>query len=472
MTPATTTKYSYDGSWSLRATINGGPHLHPLSNTRADYIDRTSIAYSIPPIVEMIAAIITYDLRYATITDYLKFFLYLKSLPVEVAANCTYFQGRYWYFTGKQFGARATPFVADCFGDLLQRVQTFVMRAAGIDAHIYRRTDDQCILTHSKQDNASANTIFTQVCGDANVAVQNDKRLVAVQQFTFDGYRFDLAARTISIPTDKMQHLLKHTSTLVKHAQNNTPITRARCEKFTGFLEWVAAVVFQLKPRIQPFRQCWISLESDEQHVHLSPSAISELKRINTWARDGDITVHMSSLFTSAADLSLYTDGSGTGGVGGYTSRGDVFSYALPGRFNQHAHDSTNVEGGLSSQWVELAALYIALHTLKHLLTDLTLDWWTDSLSACTAYKNQRSTSSNSNYLLTQIDHLSLIYNITIQPRWHPRTHPAAQVADDLSKFDTSSVCSQVHPTKQHTVNNLVLKNLTRSISSPTHTSV
>ena len=87
MTPGAAPKFDYYGAWKLRATVNGGIHLHPNKNSRADYIDRRQISYFQTPIVKMIAFILKHNSKFATITDYKKFFLYIKHLEFDFKSN-------------------------------------------------------------------------------------------------------------------------------------------------------------------------------------------------------------------------------------------------------------------------------------------------------------------------------------------------------------------------------------------------
>ena len=174
----------------------------------------------------------------------------------------------------------------------------------------------------------------------------------------------------------------------------------------------------------------------------------------------------MTHFFTTTPDITLVTDGSGTGGIGGYTNTGHFFSHQLPSKFNQHAsEEQVDSEKGLSSQWIELVALYVAVKTMLPSLANKAVDWYTDSQPAFNAYKNQRATSDKSNYILMQIDAITVANNIAIQPCWHPRTTPPARIADDLSKLILSSLPShlQAQAVEQHTVSTTIYKSLTTS---------
>ncbi|PHR10096.1 MAG: hypothetical protein COB29_01185 [Sulfitobacter sp.] len=448
MTPGAAIKVDYEGNWKARATVNGGPHLHPDPNTRAEYINRKEIAYSNQPIIQMIAAILKLDLRWATITDYQKFFLYLKHLLSEVPSNCVYYRGRYVYCLGKTFGARGTPFAADCFGRLLQDIQQHIMNESlKSHAEIFRRTDDQAILTHTQADATAAANIFIQSTQTARVEVQQEKMKIGVQHFKFDGYLWDLEHQRIGIPKDKRMHMHK----TIKHIINHC--TRKQCERFQGFLEWITTVLVSLRPHTVDFRANWMATPNDTSIVTLSPSSTTALNRFSSLADQDELWVNMSYFFESPPDLKITTDGSGHGGVGAFTSDKRFLSHMLPkDTFNQHvkALDGQRVNtehgGKMSSTWIEMVGLWIAIRTFTPY--DKCVEWWSDSQAATTTWNNNKSSSSAINYLIIQITFYCATHNISIQARSHPRTTPQAQLADQLSKNILSSFPPQVS-TKQ-----------------------
>lgn len=297
MTPGCAIKYAYDGTWKARATVNGGPHLYLSPNTRAEYIDRRQIAYTQQPIIDMLAAILTHNLQWATITDYEKFFLYLKHLPEEIASNCVYYKGKYWYFLGKCFGARGTPFAAHCYGDLLQKIQQYAMDQ--INKHpsfIYRRVDDQAFLTHTQQDAQTAYRIFLNVTETAGCPVQKDKSIIATRLFKFDGYLFDLIHQRVGIPQDKRKYMATTITRLLKRA------CKKECEKFQGLLEWVTTILIQLRSHTVAFRKSWMSIPIDAR-VRLSPQAIGDLQRFAALAQKDELWTSMSYFFKDRVHL-------------------------------------------------------------------------------------------------------------------------------------------------------------------------
>ena len=459
MTPGAAIKTDYDGNWKARATVNGGPHLHSTPNTRAEYINRKEIAYSNQPIIEMIAAILAHDLRWATITDYKKFFLYLKHLFCEVASNCIYYRGKFIYCRGKTFGARGTPFAADCFGKLLQDIyQSQLNEELAATTKIFRRTDDQAVLTHSQAEAKQAADIFVTITSTARVPVQHDKTLIAVQIFRFDGYLWDLKNKRIGIPQDKRRFICTTVAKLLKKCN------RKQCERFQGLLEWITIVLYQLRTHTVDFRANWMSTPSDAAPVTLSLPSTIALERFATLAEKDELWVSMKHFFESKADITITTDGSGRGGMGGFTSTKHFFSYNLPkDKFDQHATalDGTNSKTHLmSSTWIEVAALWLAIRTFD--LKGKCVEWWTDSEAATKAWNNNKSECVPINFLLTQIHFFCANNDISIQARWHERESPNAKLADELSKDDISSFPQQA--STRHYVPQQALRAVDKSV--------
>ena len=71
----------------------------------------------------MIATIVAYAVRAVNVTDYTKFFLWLRRRDDEVASNAVRWQQAYYYLRNYGFGERVTPAIAHNFADLSQCIQ-------------------------------------------------------------------------------------------------------------------------------------------------------------------------------------------------------------------------------------------------------------------------------------------------------------------------------------------------------------
>jgi ribonuclease HI len=385
----------------------------------------------------MIANILADDLRWATVTDYAKFFLYIKHYPPEIASNCVRYRGHYFYFYGKVFGARSTPFSADALGDLLQQIQQHSLDEIAEDGptFIARRTDDQAILCKSKRDANHGARAFEHVTSMANVAVQTDKQLTAVQLFKFDGFLWDLLNGQIGVSLDKRLKLKDAISRVLRSA------TRKECEQLQGLLEWITMVLLDLRPLTVAFRASWMAQKFDTSKVTISPTATKDLNRFQSLAEQADLWVRFDFFFATATDMKLYSDGSGHGGMGAFmlSPKEMWISHKLADTYNYHVLNDLK----LSSTWVEVAALLAALHAFRPELANSCVEWWTDSEAAVNIFHKNRSKQPTINHLVAHIALLCTLHNIKIVPYHHKRDTPLAQIADDLSKFKHSSFSSQ-----------------------------
>jgi ribonuclease HI len=324
---------------------------------------------------------------------------------------------------------------------------------------IYRRVDDQAFLTHTQQDAQTAYRIFLNVTETAGCPVQKDKSIIATRLFKFDGYLFDLIHQRVGIPQDKRKYMATTITRLLKRACTK------ECEKFQGLLEWVTTILIQLRSHTVAFRKSWMSIPIDAR-VRLSPQAIGDLQRFAALAQKDELWTSMSYFFQGPCSLTLYTDASGHGGIGGYIVDGPWLSHQLPKhKYDQHAAILRDGTTDQSSTYIELVALFAALKTFEQDTDNQTIAWWTDSQAAVATWDSRRAQSLPTNWIIRHIDFYTATHNIKINARWHARTAPRAVIADQLSKGVTSSMAKQVQAHQCH-VPMQVLRTIDKSLST------
>ena len=453
--PNAAVKFGYDladlsdpqsKSWKARPVFNGGTTAYTDGTSRAHWTSNENIAFSQQPLIDMMAIIVQHNIKAVVVTDYTKFFLQLRRNNAEIASNSIYFDGKFHWWACQLFGEKSTPYMAHLHGDLLQRIIERELNAKCKGrVWIVRRTDDQAVLLDNPTDATLAHDTITKICDKAGAWLQRDKELVGVSAFKFDGYQWDLqrgANGAVSIPQDKEAHLRRELQEL-----RTTQCTRQRFEKAQGLLVWVVVIYPTLKPYLPAVRRCWQAASHDHDRVRLSTEAKYNLRRLEQFFETDTKWTPLGTQFEGVADVTLWTDGSGHGGVGGFTLA-EHFSWKMPDRFQQHHDDLDRADKELSSTWVELAALLIALLTLPTVQNSRVM-WWTDSQAAVAVWQRHSSATASINRLLTSIDFACARRGICVYPRWHERESTKAQLADQLSKFDVESFLASTHQVRE-----------------------
>ena len=427
-------------SWKARGVMNGGIHAQPDGSSRADWTNNIDTAFHQQNQLEPAAILAKHKISQVVITDYEKWFCQLKRRYSEVPSNCMWFDGEYHWFSVYLFGEQVIPKLAHEYGQLLQLIILRELNARSKGQWFcQRRTDDQLFMPTDPTDIPLGVLIIKAVCKKAGAWLQNTKLQIGSALYDFDGRRWDLnrgPRGSVSLPPDKASHLVREL-----RAMRGGKTTRKQWEKAIGLLVWTIKIYPTTETHVHPIRKCFMAARHDDAIVKVSKEARLAMRRFETLLEGPAIWTDVRTFFEVDNTVSWYTDGSGFGGVGGFDAN-NHFSYKLPEEFNQHSARLAAVDLELSSAWIELVALLVAIYCLDT-PAGTVAEWTTDSHPAFIAWKNHRSRSASINRIIASIDFACARRGIRVYSRWHRRTEPNAQLADDLSKFELVRFRSQ-----------------------------
>ena len=415
--------------------------------------------------LEPLAIFAKHKIKRVIVTDFEKWFCQLKRRHSEIPSNCFWFDGECHWFSVYLFGEKAIPKLAHEYGELIQAILLAELNKRSKGTwYTQRRTDDQLYIPTDDADISTGMLVINSVCKRAGAWLQDEKSLVGVSSFLFDGRLWDLTEGphgSVALPPDKAEHLVRELQTM-----RGGGCTRKQWERATGLLVWTVKIYPTTEPYLHAIRKCWRAAKHDNATVHASTEAKRNMRRFETLLEGDLIWTDIRTFFELEATVSWYTDGSGTGGVGGFDNN-NHFSYELPREFDQHTAEMATKNLELSSAWIELVALLVGLYTLDTQRGTI-IEWTTDSNAGHLIWRNHRSTAGSINKLLASIDFACARKGVRVQARWHRRSEPTAQLADDLSKFDLDRFRLQTgqRTTARRWVPNAVLRIITRSISA------
>ena len=446
-----------------RAVVNGD---YPNDGTsRKAWVNPGDIAFTVLfTIVEICAFALRFDVVAASLFDYVAFFETLPRALSEIASSATFWRGKFHYSRDHVFGERATPFSANVHATVLQAAQQDWVNRVTVQLHqICRRTDDLMCM-HPRADIESAPRAVEAIklaCRAARQPLQDNKEVIIAPRVLFDGLAFDFPEKALGYPAQKQLRLVfllgralgvsdattisrlpsdvrnaAH-ALLAAHKElasvSDAPqvLRRMELESITSSLEYAVIAIVNLRSRIPPIRACWQHLKSDYALVDLSEEARVCLNLFYKLFLDvEDIWYPMANLFERPPDTALTTDASGKHGFGGHASN---FFFCEPVRpaWNLHVQ---RLPKDLSTAWLELGALFLALHCAVPTWRNKVLLWTTDSEAAVGAWRQGRSKSPPINALLWATQRQCTKLGLCIIPRHVPRS--ANKEADALSNQD------------------------------------
>lgn len=138
------------------------------------------------------------------------------------------------------------------------------------------------------------------------------------------GLEFDTVSQTVRIPTKKVDKLLG----LVAKALRRRRIKRKDLMSLIGLLRWASAAVWTGNAFVRPLG--WALTRAGQRAKHITLRASVEKMDLEWWRQAIHSTAHVMSLRWlakphDANDIQLWTDASGSVGLGGFTSAGHWF---------------------------------------------------------------------------------------------------------------------------------------------------
>ncbi|KAL5506051.1 hypothetical protein EMCRGX_G007617 [Ephydatia muelleri] len=313
-------------------------------------------------------------------------------------------RGQFYVDTCLPFGLRSAPALFNHFAEALDWIM-----ANNYGAQLLHYLDDFLLVGPPGKDTCQeAMSRMLTVCDQLGIPVASpvasEKLEGPTTALTFLGIVLDTSAQQLRLPPDKLEELTGLTrSWLFRHKA-----TKRELLSLIGKLSFAAKVV----PAGRLFLRRLIDLSTTVRKLHHHISLNAEARANIRWwdcflPSWNGVAMFLDPEWTAADSLQLYTDASGSLGLGAYFNgawfRGDWQPHQrLPLRF---------------IQWQELFTIVAAASTWGHLWAGLRIHFHCDNLPIVQAWARQSAKHHDLMQLLRTLNHhLQLLLNSTMAP--------------------------------------------------------
>ncbi len=325
-------------------------------------------------------------------------------------------KGAYYVDACLPFGLRSAPFLFNQFAHALHWI---LAHNYTIDTVQY--LDDYFLAgpAESPVCQQAVNTML-QLCHRLGIPVALDKLEGPSTTITFLGIEVDSTRQVVRLPPTKLQELVLELDMWL-NAHTSRSVTKRELLSIIGKLAFAARVV----PAGHLFLRRLIDLSTKARHLHHHVRLNSDSRADLLWWKHylptwNGVTTFLQPSWTPAADLELYTDASGSWGLGAYFQGAWL---SLPWADHQHRR---------SIQWKELFAIVLAAGTWAPLLTGRKVRFHCDNLAVVHAWQNKSAKDRPLLALLHRLFFIAAQHNFTASFAHLPGKSNA--IADALSR--------------------------------------
>ena len=343
-----------------------------------------------------------------------------------------FWRGNYYIDTCLPFGLRSAPFLFNQFADALHWIL-----AHNYNLHLIHYLDDYFIVgpPQSQTCQAAVQTMLN-LCTRLGIPIALDKLEGPDTAITFLGIEIDSKSQEIRLPAGKLHKLLQDISMW----KGKKKAKKRELLSIIGSLSFATKVV----PAGRLFLRRLIDLSSKVKQLHHYVSLNAEARADFQWWIDflpswNGKSMFLNTTWTSAEDLELYTDASGTHGYGAFFKGAWFNASWLPNQISR------------SIQWKELFAILAAATTWAKELKNLRITFFCDNQAIVHTWQNKSSKHPAISDLLRRLFFVAATHNFSVSMSHLPGCHN--KIADALSRhklteFFTLVPQAEPHPTQ------------------------
>ena len=329
-------------------------------------------------------------------------------------------QGMYYFDTVLPFGLRSAPYLFDQFSCMLEWV---IKTKLGIPYVIHILDDFFFVTKPPRSDCLTALCNILCLFTELDIPVAPGKTFPPSTSLEFMGVLLDSNKMEARLPLDK----LTRTKEALHKWSHKKSATLKDLQSLIGTLQFACRVVVPGRAFLQRIISLTKGISNSRWHIKLNTEFRKDvsmwLSFLEHW---NGVSFFLGDTVLSSPDLQLFTDASGSLGYGGYLNGQWFQSHWLP----QH---SLNPVTGISIDWQELFAIYIACFLWGPHWSGKRICFWCDNLPVVTIINSKRSKSSRIMDLVRSITILTLVHNFTFTAKHIPGLDNS--IADSLSRF-------------------------------------
>lgn len=324
--------------------------------------------------------------------------------------------GRYWIERYLPFGLRTSPFIFDLFAKALNWILVAILRWTIVLHYL----DDFFAILAPTDDAIAYGQQFDLVCDELGFKINHTKDIMGTIA-DFLGIEFDSILMQARLPPDK----LARARNTVKVLLNRAVISHRELESAVGFLSFAAKIVI---PGRAFLTRLFDAIRRPTTLIRITSHIRADLLWWEAFLKDWN-GLKLIRHVTSRPTWHIWTDASGTFGMGGYIlehpdllqSVQEAFSIPMATRHRQK-----------DIQFKEMKAVHHAIRLWLRRLQGSRLVLYCDN-DACVHGLRKTSIRGPAMAPLRDVVMLLAKYDIDLIPTWIPTK--ANELADDLSRF-------------------------------------
>ena len=328
--------------------------------------------------------------------------------------------GLYFFDTVLPFGLRSAPYLFDQFSCMIEWI---IKNKLGIPNVIHILDDFFFVTRPPRSDCLTALCKILCLFSELNIPVAPGKTFAPTTSLEFMGILLDSTRMEARLPLDK---LIRAKQALQQWLHRKSA-TLKELQSLIGTLQFACRVVAPGRAFLQRIISLTKGITNSRWHIKLNGEFRKDISMwlnfLNHW---NGVSLFLGGDVLSSPDLQLFTDASGSYGYGGYLN-GEWFQATwLP----QHLLNPTM---GISIDWQELFAIYIACYLWGPSWSGKHICMWCDNLPVVSIINSKRSKSPRIMDLVRAITILTLEHNFSFTARHIPGLDNS--IADSLSRF-------------------------------------
>jgi hypothetical protein len=338
-------------------------------------------------------------------------------------------EGSWWADLRLPFGLRTSPAIFDLFASgldwILASERGWTSLLHYLDDFLAVLPPQQPLIQRYKQD-------FQSICDDLGLQVKDAKSEEGTT-VSFLGIELDTVLMEARLPQEKYEKA----TTLVAETLHRSSVKYSELESLVGFLAFASKVVRSSRPFL---REMYTALSRTPRTHHIRITG--DLKKDLAWWDEflpqwNGITM-LPSTTAAAAAMQVWTDASGSKGLGGYFLQAGQPLTTL----RKEAHFSIATPTRHQGKHIDYKEMYAILHALRLWHTSFagqTIEFFCDN-EAVVAALRKGSIKSAAIEPLRKIAMLTAIHHIHFTVTWLPTNENC--LADALSRFDSKKIAN------------------------------
>ena len=326
----------------------------------------------------------------------------------------------YFLDTVLPFGLQSAPYLFDQFSCMIEWI---IKNKLGIPNVIHILDDFFFVTRLPRSDCLTALCKILCLLSELNIPVAHGKTFAPTNSLEFMGILLDSTRMEARLPFDK----LVRAQQALQQWLHRKSATLKELQSLIGTLQFACRVVGPGRAFLQRIISLTKGITNSRWHIKLNGEFREDISMwlnfLNHW---NGVSLFLGGDVLSSPELQLFTDASGSHGYGGYLNGEWLQATWLP----QHLLNPTM---GISIDWQELFAIYIACYLWGPSWSGKHICMWCDNLPVVSIINSKRSKSPRIMDLVRAITILTLEHKFSFTARHIPGLDNS--IADSLSRF-------------------------------------